>query len=242
VAQNRVLGQMLRCLAFVFAVSIYSSCGLETYSIIEPPIIGRITSGTYDATDRYFSFRTIGKPDTGEIAFLGTAVFYKIYASESVMNSDVSSVENANTQYSMEGFNRITSLGYQELGSSNRNYPLVPADNVVTDVIIRLFNEGSHTARISENDSGVLPTWGSPVRRSTGSGNGGGFNFFASSQSEKEDNPVPISGDSDVNYSGFSNGTVWYVNAYAASVGRDIDFANLYSQLIHLGYIRISSN
>jgi hypothetical protein len=223
-------------------VSIYSSCGLETYTIIEPPTIGRITSGTYDATDRYFSFRTIAKPDTGEIAFLGTAVFYKIYASESVMNSDVSSVENVNTQYSMEGFNRITSLGYQELGSSNRDYPLVPVGSAGTNVVIRLFNEGSYTARISENDSGASPTWGSPVRRSTGSGNGGGFNFFASSQPEREANPVPVSGDSDVNYTGYTGGTVWYVNAYAASVGRDIDLTNLYSQLIHLGYIRISSN
>jgi hypothetical protein len=229
-------------LLLLSALSVFSSCGLETYSIIEPPKIGRITSGTIEAMDRYFSFQTNGVV-AGDVMFQGTTVFYKIYASESVMNTERSSISSANNRYSMEGYNRIIALGYQELGSSKQNYPLIPAGSAATNVVIRLFDEGSYTARIQENDSIPLvsPAWGRPMRRSTGSGTDRGFNFFASDESVREDNPRPVSGEPDVNYSEYQNGTEWFVNAYAVSLGRETSYANLYSQLLYLGFIRIRS-
>jgi hypothetical protein len=175
-----------------------------------------------------------------DVAFQGTSVFYKIYASESAVTSAISDIENVNAQYSANGFTRITSLGYQELNSTARNDPLIPGSPGTT-VVIRLFDEASYTARIHTNDTNATPTWGIPLRRSTGSGNGGGFNFFAATDAERDANPVPVSGDTDTSGATGSQ-TEWFVNAYAASVGRDVSYANLHSQLLHLGYIQISSN
>jgi hypothetical protein len=229
----------VQCLAFVlFVISLFSSCGLETYAILEPPDILRYTSGTIDAMDRYFSFRTSSGSPSDEVSFQGTSVFYKIYASESVMNSDISSISTVNIQYSANGYNRLTTLGYQELNTDQRNDPLIPG-STGTAVVIRLFDEASYTARVHGNDSDLtLPTWGIPLRRS----NSKGFNFFATTQTEKDDNPVPLSGEPDVNYTGFTSGTEWFINAYAVSVGRNTSYANLYSQLLHLGHIWISGS
>jgi hypothetical protein len=227
----------LRSFLLLFAVSVFSSCGLETYAILEPPGILRYTSGTIDAMDRYFYFQTNSSSLTSDVSFQGTSVFYKIYASESVMNTDIASVSNVNIQYSANGYNRLTTLGYQELNSTARNDPLSP-NRTGTPVLIRLFDEGSYTAHVHGDDSNNSPTWGIPLRRS----NSKGFNFFATTQVEKDDNPAPIQGDPDVNYSGFTSGTEWFVNAYAVSVGRDTSYANLHSQLLHLGYIRINGS
>jgi hypothetical protein len=241
--RKRVSGQTL--LGFVFAVSVFSSCGLETYAIIEPPTSVRYASGTIEANDRYFNFRTTGIIPTGEISFQGTSVFYKIYASASAMNTDITAIANANIQYSANGYNELTTRSYQELNSTERNDPLIPSGG--STVVIRLFDEGSYTARVHGDDTTALdafkprtpqtriPTWGWPLRRS----NGKGFNFFATTDTEREDNPMPLSGESDVNYTGFTTGSEWFVNAYAVSVGRDASYTNLHSQLLHLGYIRI---
>jgi hypothetical protein len=229
----RLMSRLQRLAFVLFVVCVFSSCGLETYSILDPPIIAQYTAGTDEPLSRYFHFRTSGGV-SGDVAFQGTSVFYKIYASESVLISEANSISDVNAQYSANGYNRIASLGYQELNSTARNDPLIPGTTGAT-VVIRLFNEGSFTTRVHENDTDVSPIWGIPLRRA----NSKGFNFFAATESGREDNPVPVSGDPDVNFSGFSDGNTWYVNAYAVSIGRDTSFANLHSQLLHLGYIRI---
>jgi hypothetical protein len=75
-----------------------------------------------------------------------------------------------------------------------------------------------------------------PLRRF----NGRGFDFYRyTSPNEANNDPLPASGDSDTRYSSSPESGIWYVNAYAVSVGQDTYLQPLYSQLLHLGYIAI---
>ncbi|MDR3284282.1 MAG: hypothetical protein LBS97_03770 [Treponema sp.] len=214
------------------------SCGLEEYQVLDPPILMRLAGGT-DPYLRYFDFRTVESGEYNDAAiFQGTTVYYKIYASDATMQSEISSISTANTQYSSNGYNRMVQLGYLELNADARNSLLIPRAGSGRQVVIRLFDEASYTARVHGNDTDieVSPVWGRPLRRL----NDKGFNFFADTEAERENNPVPVSGDGDVNYTGYSDGKSWYVNAYAVSVGQNDLLVNLYSQLLHLGFIIIS--
>jgi hypothetical protein len=69
---------------------------------------------------------------------------------------------------------------------------------------------------------------------------GFGFFYLDTDTIKSEANPKPVSGDADTNFTGYTDGTTWYVNAYAVSVGQDMNFALSYSRITELGYITIS--
>jgi hypothetical protein len=95
------------------------------------------------------------------------------------------------------------------------------------------------------NGSDLIPTTEVPPKESSPRRRGlenKGFSFFYTDPARMEANPVPVSGDTDTNYTGYVDGSKWYVNAYAVSVGQGIDFSLSYSRIVELGYIIISQS
>jgi hypothetical protein len=202
------------------------SCGLEVYYSLEPPSMRVFIEGPEDPVNNYFSFYT---NETGNktIAFKGTNVFYRIYNNLSELTSDITSVSAVNTAYTTNGYSRISSLGYRQLDSTGRHSVLLENTGSNREVRIRLSTQQSYTPSFS-------PLGETPIRMT----NRQGFDFY------KDDDPnlcddLPVSGDLDTRYSTFTTADTWYVNAYAVSVGQDEYLNPLYSQLLHLGYVRI---
>jgi hypothetical protein len=241
--------------AIAFIVPFCGGCGLPD-PVGEPPKEPdqnkvSYASGTGNAVDRYFEFTPIdfsSPPPYG-----GTKVFYRIYASQNTLDSDIATIKTAiqseiDTKVAQGSYNRIVSLGYKEL-DTNRH------ENYLTDggakIRIRIFDEGFNSnsgmwaagvftgGNIADDDRPTLPTV-IPLRRGL---DNKGFNFFFTDPTGIEANPVPVSGDTDTSYSGYTEGSnKWYVNAYAVSVGQDISFALSYSRIVELGYIIISQS
>lgn len=214
----------------VLFVFLFISCGTDIYYSLEPPSL--VSSPSTDPVSRYFCFYTNDSNNSSLDVFLGTAVYYKIYNNTSTMNSDISSINLANKEYSSDGVNRLLSLGYQPMtSSSTTDDPLFPVSTSNRKIRIRLFTEGSgdlYAEGIFINDS--PSSWGNPQRFDRSHS----FNFTDSSM-------IPSLSDLDVKGTQNEGTTSWYVNAYAVSTGKDMYLANLYSQVIHLGYIVINT-
>ncbi|MCR5762822.1 MAG: hypothetical protein K6G00_05500 [Treponema sp.] len=178
---------------------------------------------TADRTQHYFSFYTTEADSGSEVVFLGTDVYYKIYTNPSSITSVESSVSAVSENSQLTS---LKSRGYKQLkidGSSP--YPLIRSAGSNRHVVIRLTSYSSYIRQITV-DSSVL---GTPVRNG-----GSGFQFGNSPDS------VPASGDSD--FSGSSSSSVFYVDVYAVSVGRNTsDSTTYYSPVIHLGSVPIAN-
>jgi hypothetical protein len=245
---------------FVFLSALFflclSSCGVEVYYSLEAPL-SRAMANPIDASGRFFSFYT---NESGALSvFKGTNVYYKIYNNMSELNSDINSINASNAEYSSSGYNRIASLGYQQLETTARPDILFPDAGSDREIIIRLIDEGMYTAATDTfaytaqvRVAGAIGP--RPLRRSSGEG----FNFYlgrGAASGAGDPNPnkphtpatpndpdkLPASGDLDTRYSSSpTSANTWYVNAYAVSVGQDPYLTLLYSQLLHLGHIVIS--
>jgi hypothetical protein len=132
-------------------------------------------------------------------------------------------------------------LGYQELATTSGDSYLTQGSN--DRIRIRLFDEnfdgngGSWKAGVYKGDADT--TDANPASVPLRSANNKGFSFFYTGSGKAPDNPKPKSGDPD--YTGAGDSPIYYVSAYAASVGQDINtYAEYYSTLADLGYIKIS--
>jgi hypothetical protein len=195
---------------------------------VEPPILLQLVQGTNEAVDRYFSFRTASQNETGW-TYVGVKVFYRIYAAEAAMMSDITSIRSANIQYSTNGYITMIGKNYQELDTSLHPGHLAGPDG--GSVTIRLFDEGEALpAGVKVTLGSTTTNRGVPYRRGLVNK---GFHFFGA-------DPVPVDGDTDTNITD-SDGSKWYVNAYAVSAGQNTTtLAPVYSQLVELGYITIT--
>jgi hypothetical protein len=245
---KRRLFRILTAIAFLCLLLFLPACGLETYYVLSPTVGIIYSPGTIDPGQRYFYFRTNDSENiknAGDI-FLGTRMYYKIYASKSALDSAISAIQGSNTEYSSNGFSRIIQLDYQELVTAPDRDMLAP-QSIDREVTIRLFNELYDTSNSRYTYEAAIIGLGSeykPLRRTP---YGKGFTFFPATNApavnvdaEKQANPLPVQADGDVNWSGYTDGKTWYVNAYVVSVGQDTSLAPLYSQLLHLGYIIIA--
>ncbi|MDR3312351.1 MAG: hypothetical protein LBS64_04380 [Spirochaetaceae bacterium] len=231
--------------AFLIPVcAAFLSCGLEEAVMLESPIEQRSTAGSIDPQARYFTFIENGEnfPPVGYSGYEEMEVYYRIYATESQMQSDRASIASANTQYSSNGYNAIISRKYSELNVRG---------TLGGRTEIRLFTETPYVAGVWVNPStGEGAGYsGSPSNVpdavlyrnfSSTSGNSAakGFDFRRESESDSDAHPRPKDGDSDTQYA--ADGTEWFVNAYAVSAGRNITTLQpVYSQLLELGWIRI---
>jgi hypothetical protein len=154
------------------------------------------------------------------------------------MESDISSISGRNTEYSEDGYRRMTELGYKEMRSSTGDTPIIRKVTSSRTIRVRLCSEGTYPAAIYDetNDPTLSAPISVPLRIdtiSTADGNAS-FNF--------NPNYKPNSDDSDTKAkSGDQSNSTWYVNLYAVSVGRDLSFAQHYSSVLHLGNLEITS-
>lgn len=220
------------CAPFLF---FFCACGIDVYYMLEPPT-GQLYTMNRDPATRYLTFNTnaAANTDLGDV-YQGVKVYYRLYNSESQMNSDISRINSANSEYSSNGANRMISIGYQPLrirhAGTGQEEELLVRDS--GQVRIRFYTEGQsnapHPAAITHNEN----TIGVPLRYAKDDG----FDFFSDDDRIRSD--TPEDGDVDA-YTGGTETNVWYVNAYAVSYGRDASWTDLYSELLHLGYITIT--
>ncbi|MBR4386838.1 MAG: hypothetical protein IKP51_09990 [Treponema sp.] len=257
--------QLKYWVAFAFLL-LLEACGLDSFYYLDPPVTdGHISYyTTEDGILRYFSFVTneessLGDNDqyfssSSELVFLGTEVYYKIYTSYSTMvnvENAIDSLNSSSSNYAAAAESLIESRGYKPLKFSHGSFsPLVEAGSSPNNrhVYIRLNDYGSETDYskgicISNHPmdkyslSDALMHNGNPVLPRRYINANYGFNF-----GQDDNNPLPKSGDADVNYSGSPSGGIWYVDMYAVSVGRDTSYSTSYSKVLFLGSTKISES
>lgn len=231
----------------LFSLIIFTTCGLDTYYIVRPPT-GPIHTPVYSADDpdsKYFSFTSAVSDTDSSFRFLGTAVYYRIYASVSTMQSHIASISAVNTSsdYSAAA-NRMIGYGYQQLYTSDGSFLVISDEGKKVD--IRLTNNQEsvstgigNTAQISI-DSAFYKT----PRRVLGMNKTFDFGRYDKESlgyTPKDNYTPPASGDED-----FENGTVednkYYVTMYAVAIGRDTTYTTYYSNVLYLGTIGINAN
>ena len=240
----------------------FSSCGLDNYYYLDPPRSDghQIQYGDSDESKHYFSCITTEESGSGtnsdyfssssDFVFLGTGIYYKIYNNYSAMQSVESSVNSmissSDNTYTSASEYLIYTKGYKELKISRGvRDPLIGRGSSPEDryVNIRLTDYGDFPAGIwissdgndVMNDSNALKVDGISVRPMR-SGSTYGFEFSATDSN----NPVPKSGDDDVEISATASVEgEWYVDMYAVSVGRDSSYTESYSQPFFMGSVAI---
>ncbi|MBQ0166179.1 MAG: hypothetical protein KBT02_03610 [Treponema sp.] len=98
---------LIVCLGCLFLCS----CGLDEYYVIYPPACDN--PHPYNQDDQmFYRFRTatITTLMSSQVLLKGTAIYYKIYpvSNESTMISDIEKIKTANTEFSSNGYSRIT--------------------------------------------------------------------------------------------------------------------------------------
>lgn len=223
---------MMACWLFIFFLS---SCGLDTFYYLDPPIsmnfIDEAASLSDDPSMHYVSFLTTSNADGSDV-FQGTSVYYMIYNNPTLLLSDKASIENINESNSDQGMNRLIQWGYQALTTSQINtVNLVPSSTGITEVSIRLYNEDGNPAevKIDGKDAGV------PLRAFENK-------TFSFNSNVQDNSPysVPQEGESDVRFSANSPTATWYVALYAVSTGMSPSLTPVYSQVTYLGSLAIT--
>lgn len=238
--------------SFIVIMCFFSmTCGLDVYYILYPPSEAKVVDENSDALGRYYSFKTADIENAGMDIYVGVTVIYRIYNDLTNLISDSFSINNYNSEYSEKGYNRAIALGYQQLEISNNEFPLVYKSSSNRTVEIRLFTEGfvENPYIAGVKVSGQYEKDGSsnaiPLRENENT-----FAFYSSSKNtivngQTYTNAIPNQGDIDVKFipkEDSSQENIWYVNAYAVSVGMTADFSYRYSELEPLGYITISED
>lgn len=228
---------------FVLAAALFfTTCGLDTFSIVPAPtsVVHEPVYTSSDYAANYFRFVAprVGEDDIPNLRFLGTAVYYRIYASSSTMLSRQSAISAVNTSsdYSAAA-TKMIGFGYKQLNTADGNVqPLINKDG--GDVMIRLTNYGNGNDPANEYRAQINLIAKIP-RRSIGQNKTFDFGRHGNNKYVPNDNyDLPASGDED-----FESGTIsdnkYYVDMYAVAVGRDSTYTMYYSNVLHLGSVPI---
>ena len=231
----------------------FFGCGLQEYYVVEAPFIIQ-QEPKYDSefTLRYFDFKTneTKNPNRGSFVFLGTAVYYKIYNRHESVNSVTSALSSANYSTDASSAARLLkdTYTYKQLGTQTGTVtPLIASNGTDRRIYIRLTNyqtDQRYQAKIIVDydglDSSVAPT-NVPKRE----GNRYSFDFGRDGDNDSASKTLS-STDPDYNYSssGFSSGydNTYFVDMYAVSVGRDENYTEQYSKVLHLGTVAINAS
>lgn len=223
------------------------SCGLDTVYYLEAPnnTVHKPDCDSIDQTDSYFEFWTVDKNYDG-LRFLGTEVYYKIYTDSSRLKSEAAnlqSLSNSETSTSASAERMINTYGFKALqaeGYSDRSI-LIPASGSNQRIYIRLSDYGTEwPAKITVNGNNI---YGSsslviPVRNISTRPS---FNFQAIKLTQPD--KLPQSGDADLNTSGTATAAdSWYISMFAVAVGQDSTYSHMYSNILYLGSVKISSD
>ena len=228
----------------VLCLFLFSTCGLDAYyTLTAPPAyLWYPTASITDKAQKYFDFYSATNSNTdGSFRFLGTAVYYRIYANLSTMNSHISSISSVNTSsdYSAAAI-RMIGYGYQQLYTSDGSVqPLISAEGA--RVTIRLTNN-LESVSSGIGNAAQITLLGKAPRRALGANKTFDFGRYGDSKYQPAENYArPVQGDED-----FESGTVsdnkYYVNMYAVAVGRDSTYTTYYSNVLHLGSITIDAS
>lgn len=222
---KKIISLLLICLFFLLF-----SCGLEVYYLLEPPTDSSNISNPDNPSDQVFSFTTADIKNTnpsivGNVKYLGTQVYYKIYSSKNRMQSQQTSINNSNSEYTESGINKLESYGFKKLASSNYSDPLIPKSSSGKNqrVEIRLFDNYPYKATVSIDQTNM----GIPLRY-----DGSTFSITPGSEIQGEDVDSTSSGNSNDEMS-------YYVLLYAVSVGSVNLSQRIRSSLCPLGYIKL---
>ena len=246
---NKVFCKKRFLISFILAgylILFNTACGLDTFYVIDSPNnnnchIPEYSKYDYTPLDNYFEFYTVDHDYDG-IKFVGTEVYYKIYKSESVLNTEVeklcSIANDTDTSYNSAS-KLIETYKYQTLLA--KDHPekdiLLPRSGSNQKVYIRLSNyQDIYFAQIKVDNDNIYGDTNVviPVRNIL---NNPSFNFAELTQdllpAENTDNP-------DYNYSGSPTKEGYYfVAMFAVGVGQDITYSRLYSTIIYLGSVAI---
>ncbi len=229
------------CLFVVFTcVFLFSACGLENYITIEEPgTVTNMPSVESGFDSMHFEFFTNERNDP---SFKGTDVYYKIFNNLSTMESQAATLDNLanndetkiNSASTMIQNNKYQRLKCDGIG----NDPLIPSKSSVPYQRVRIrltdYLTEEYKACVTIDDALL----GKPVR------NDGSFTFNFGRTSEGVNNIVPGTDEASEiqDYYKASSATkegVWYVDLFAVSVGMDTSFSKFYSNIKHLGSVKI---
>lgn len=229
-----------------------SSCGLDTYFVMEDPVIGTPITPSPENTQfeaNYFEFTT---NENGEYPnnyqFLGTEIYYKIYSSLSTLKSETGVLDNyaSDKEKSAKAPDKLmftTSQGgyeYKRLKASNyQDSPLIKPGKSYQKVYIRLTDFQSDPLFESKiTVDGKSLNGDDEISKPIRCEDKLTFNFGRRGEKDK----VPTSDDEDVNYSSTPTDNIWYVCLYAVAVARDVTYQNYYSNICYLGAVQINDS
>lgn len=224
---------LVECL-FIFN----AGCGLDVFTMLDPPHNAtNIPTTTTSYESQYFEFYT---NEIGSTQFDGTSIYYRIYNSPSILNSDVSNLQSVanDSENSVNAPSRlIDTYKYQVLrGDGVTDEPLIPYTGENKKVYIRLSDYKGieeYSARIMINDEDFNGVKTIPLRNLSSKAT---FNFGGSTTYDIK----PDSDDEDVKYSSsYDNGETWYVAMFALAVGHDTTYTPIYSNILYLGAVPI---
>ena len=219
------------------------SCGLDTFYVIDGPtnVIHKPDCSSIDYSDSYFDFYTVDK-SYDNIKFLGTEVYYKIYKSSTRLNSeadDLISIANKSDSASAAAERMIQSYKFQSLRAAGHKdvNVLIPTTGSNERINIRLSDYTLYPAQITVDGNNIYgsSSFVKPIRNLSDEKY---FNFKASAAASSS-NSVPVADEADVNTSGSSSDSDWYVSMFAVAVGQDSSYAPVYSNVLYLGSVRI---
>lgn len=213
-------------LSLLFFLALLFSCGLDVYYFIEPPINSSAIENPSDSTQQIFTFTTQDSINTdtgvvGNVKFLGTQVYYKIYDDLSLLLKEKDQIDLVNLEYSENGYNKLLSLNFQKLNSNPYSDPLIKksATNSNQKVTIVLQENSYNQPAIKIDDSKISI----PLRYD--------LSTFARNSSDS------FSGeDTELNSENSEN---YFILLYSVSVGSVNLSQRVYSSLLFLGYLEI---
>lgn len=230
---------------FVMCLILFNiSCGLDTFYVIDAPsmVVHEPQYSSIEAGSWYFEFYTT-ESTYDDIKFLGTDVYYKIYRNTARMESEYKNIISTaeNTETAAQAPTRLTeTYKYQTLeanGFSSESV-LIPSTGVSRLIHIRLSDTSPYEAQILINGQNAYgsATRVIPVRKPINPA--GTLSFTLKGMSS---DLLPKNGDDDVNYNGTGSDSEWYVAMFAVSVAQDATYSRIYSNVVFLGTVKLST-
>lgn len=229
-----------------------TSCGLDTYFVMEDPIVGSPITPSPENTqfqDNFFEFTTndnVNYPN--DYQFLGTEIYYKIYSSLGTLKSETAVLDNyaSDTEKSAKAPDKLMftkaegGYEYKRLKATNcKDSPLIKPGKNYQKVYIRLTDyqdDPAFASKILINDKYI--GGGDAITKPLRYEDNLTFNFGRKGDNDK----IPLEDNDDVNYSSTPDENKWYVCLYAVAVARDVAYKPYYSNIVYLGAVQIDAS
>jgi len=269
-AFNKISRLFVLCFIGCFII-LNDSCGLDTVLTVYPPnrehsIDDCATTVATEYANSFLSF-SINTEGLPEHSFLGVDLYYKIYTNKSECQSEKSNLEGSanNNSTAYTSYDSMISKGYKALRRTGfHDEPLLYGDNrdpfVLRFVTTGSFNDPdnafySYVGPAKKTDaSGAIDritpiiTYGDrknyiPLRSlATNYQKEFSFDFGRNVYEEAGFKvKIPVSGDSDIKYSSFTDTNSYYVAVFAVQIAKDDSFVRYYSPIEYLGSVKIVS-